>query len=240
MSIVPFNPELKFPFTTYYTGRPLDVVGNFNDFKKGEHEDGKGYVADNCIWEYTDNVLEEDELGIGDYPVIGFNEEGEVVTRLSLMGKTVPLRKAINKRLSVICENTPEDADYSKDVSTIPHASSIGIYVPEILEEDDFLKKLIKTVFLIKQVSTAKYRKKMNKTYAFSNLFQGLNSSTKISTIVWQTWIEILGIDCMIILKDSGTDNEDPIGNYVVYKSRNDTITTVDKDKISEFLSENL
>ena len=228
--------QIDFPFNSFYRGINLIVLGYFEDTPKEELKEGAVYVYDECMWRYYKSLPENFTV----YPAISYDNGGDIVTQRSILDESVSIDTVLKDRLKIICDHTTEDMDFSKDVSIIPAASSTAIYMPEISEKDDFLKKILKTIFRIKKVATTKYRKKLSKAYAFSNLFQGLNSDTKISTTVWQTWIEILGVDCMIIVKDSGTDNEDAIHDYIVYKSRNDTISVVEKDKNNEFLSENL
>ena len=230
--------NIDFPRTIFMLGKTLTCDGYFEDFEKEELIENNIYIFDECLWMYK-KILPSARQN---FPIISFNEDNEIVAKPSILKEeTIEAYDIIvNNRLAKIVEQTTEDMDFNKDLSTIPPASSSAIYMPEIKESDDFLKKLIKTIFRIKKVSTSRYRKRLSKAYAFSNLFQGLNGDTKISTIVWQTWIEILGIDAIIILKDSGGDQADPINDYLVYKSRNDTISQVPKDKINEFLSDNL
>lgn len=225
--------KLKFPTVTFHKNVRLEIMDNFENVPKEELEIGKGYVYDGCVWRYTDKPLEF----ATNYPSISFSDRGEIVTQTDANGKILTIETVLTDRLDMVSKQTTEDMDFRKENDVVPHASSTAVYIPEIKETDDFLKKLIKMVFLIKKVATTKYRKKLSKAYAFSNLFQGLNNDTKISTTVWQTWIEILGIDAVIILKDSGSDNEDPINKYIVYKSRNDSTTLVDKDDILTHLS---
>lgn len=224
---------LKLPTVTFHQNNRLEIIDYFENVPREKLEIGKGYVYDDCVWKYTDKPL----VFAQKYPAISFNERGEIVTQTDANGKILTIETVLTDRLDMIVNQTTEDMDFRKENDVTPHASSTAVYIPEIKESDDFLKKLIKTVFLIKKVATTKYRKKLSKAYAFSNLFQGLNNETKISTTVWQTWIEIIGIDAVIILKDSGSDDEDPIDKYIVYKSRNDSTTIVDKEDIVSYLS---
>jgi len=228
--------QMTFPLHATIQGKHIMIIGEFAESSSNELIENSYYIHDGKVWKYKKKLPSRAK----EFPMISIDKELGIVTIPSICDGEITYESVENQRLNLICSRTPVDADFGKDENSAYIASSSAPYVPEILEEDDFLKKLIKTVFLIKNVATTKYRKKLSKAYAFSNLFQGLNSSTKVSTTVWQTWIEILGVDCVIILKDSGTDNEDPIRDYIVYKSRNDSLNVVKKDEIKEFLSENL
>ena len=226
--------NFEFPGVIYTLGGEIRVIGDVMDLSKSELLDGNFYVYKGKVYQYRDELPEYKVK----YPCITHSDD-EFITLDAIDDAEIDFQKHLErtKLIRNVSEHTDEDANFMQGMDTAP---STSIYVPNIGEKDDFLKKLIKTVFLIKRVATTKYRKKMSKTYAFSNLFQGLNSDTKVSTTVWQTWIEMLGIDCLIILKDSGADKDDPINDYIVYKSRNDSITIVDKDEIDKFLSKNL
>lgn len=230
------NQNITLPINAYIKGRRIIILGEFTSSEPNELINEAYYIFNGKVWRYEKKLPNSAK----EYPMISYDKDKNIMTKPDIDGVEITLESVLNGRLNIICERTAEDADFSKDLNIASVASSSSIYEPVISEEDDFLKRLIKTVFLIKKVPTTKYRKKLSKTYAFSNLFQGLNSSTKISTIVWQTWIEILGIDCIIILKDSGDDKEDPINDYIVYKSRNDSLNVIKKDEISDFVSENL
>ena len=162
----------------------------------------------------------------------------EMFTLNDVNGECITLDTVFKNKFALLCNATAEDADYAKEIASAPAASSSAIYVPVIKETDDFLKRLIKMVFLIKAVPTTRYRKKITKAYQFSNLFQALNNETKTTTPVWQTWIELLGMDAIIILKDAKVEDDEPcIDNYLVYKSRNDVIDIVEPDKILDHIS---
>ena len=166
-------------------------------------------------------------------------DEASFFAFADINGTLIPVSEVLENRFAMLCNATTEDMDFQKNVAAAPQASSSAIYTPVIEETDDFLKRLIKMIFLIKKVPTTRYRKKITKTYQFSNLFQALNNATKTSTPVWQTWIELLGMDCIIILKDAKVEPEEPcIDNYLVYKSRNDVIDIVKPEEITDYLSD--
>ncbi len=227
--------KIEFPICSYYTGQRVTVAGELQNFKKEDLVEGVVYIYNDCLWKYYETVPST----LTNYPIFSFVGD-EIVTRGAIDRGEIPLDAIINKSLRMVVQKSEEGVNYTKDLLPVQSASSTAIYVPEIKEDDDFLKKLIKRIFLIKQVATSGYKRKFSKGYSFSNLYQSLNGKTKMSTVNWQTWIELLGLDCILILKDNGGDKESPINDYVVYKSRNDTIEVIEKDKIDEFLSENL
>lgn len=227
--------DLTFPQYIYKHGKSLKIMGYLSDFQLNELKIGKGYIHNGYIWEYANKFVARD------FPIIYWkNKSNEFVTKESVSGELLTVDDFLKSSLTVICNNTKGDEKFVDDTDITQAPSSSAVFIPEIGPKDDFLKKLIKTVFRLKQVPTTKYRKKLSKAYVFSNLFQGLNSETKISTNVWQTWIELIGIDCVIILKDSGTDPDTPINDFIVYKSRNDSINVINKNDIIESLKKTL
>ena len=228
--------NLKFPIDFFTKNHKLiKIVGFFEDFKRKELKVEHAYIFNDKVFVYYKKAPEQ----VSDVPVIVLTKDDEIVTLNDINGEGIEVDEVLNSKFASICNATDEDMDFTKNVETAPQASSTAIYVPVINESDDFLKKLIKSVFLIKQVPTTRYRKKITKAYQFSNIFQALNNITKTSTTMWQTWMELLGMDYIVILKDARLEADEPtIDRYLVYKSRNDTITAVEPDNIRDHLSD--
>ena len=228
--------NLKFPIDYYTkTHKLIKIMGFFNDFETEELEDEHAYIFNDGVYVYYKKLPKN----IGDLPMIYIAKDGEIITLSNVNGDTISITEVVESKFSLLCNATDDDMDFTKNVESAPQASSSAVYVPVINEGDDFLKKLIKSVFLIKQVPTTRYRKKITKAYQFSNIFQALNNVTKTSTTMWQTWMELLGIDYIVILKDAKLEVDEPcIENYLVYRSRNDTISTVQPENIRNYLSD--
>lgn len=230
--------NLKFPIH-YYTRNHnvIDIEGYINDFELTELKEGSAYIFEENVYIYKKKLPKVVKEKM---PFIYYDkDEASFFAFADINGTLIPVSEVLENRFAMLCNATTEDMDFQKDVAAAPQASSSAIYTPVIEETDDFLKRLIKMIFLIKKVPTTRYRKKITKTYQFSNLFQALNNATKTSTPVWQTWIELLGMDCIIILKDAKVEPEEPcIDNYLVYKSRNDVIDIVKPEEITDYLSD--
>jgi hypothetical protein len=229
--------EVSFPQYVNRCGNVLTVLGNFLSTPKEILRDGYGYIYNNRVWMYNPKGARIGRYAI--FPSIRYDRHDEIETDFSVINKDeISVDEMCNNSLNLILSKTTDDMNFVDSTVITPASSSTSIYVPEIKPEDDFLKKIIKTIFLIKKTSTARYRKKLSKPYAFSNIFQTINGDTKISTVVWQTVIELLGVDCVIIVKDNGGDPESPFGNYICYKSKNDRLDIVEESDIDTYVNE--
>lgn len=103
--------------------------------------------------------------------------------------------------------------------------SSTSVFRPEIRDEDDFLKKLLKEVILRKDVNIAKYVSKVSEKYILSNMKQGLVNKSKTSAINFLNWTELLGIKFHVIIEDDGTDT-DALKEVLHYDNKTDRITS--------------
>jgi len=224
---------LNFPVWAYFKkGGTLEILGDF-EFE-GAPINGKGYIYDGYVYQFDESI----NPSIGGIPKIYRDKDMNIKLLKGITGETMSVEELKENSMANIVATTKEDDNFIDEHAVAPIASSNSVYTPIIEEGDDFFKRIIKTVFLIKQVSTARYRRLLTTPYAFSNLFQGLNSATKVSVTTWQTWIELLGLDCTIIVKDSGTDKDAPIDGYIVYKSRSDTLEFIKKDNINDSKTE--
>lgn len=93
---------------------------------------------------------------------------------------------------------------------------SSDIYSPEIDENDDFLKHLIKQIVLEKKIDLKDHRDKFKRVHDSSNLKASLEAKTspdgKRGTLTINNlmkWMEVLDMDIEVIFKDSPT-SEDP------------------------------
>lgn len=116
------------------------------------------------------------------------------------------------------------DVNYSKSI--VEEFTNAGaIYVPKIQHEDDFLKKLIKTAILVKDVDIHKYRPRFSNAYQLSNLKQALDSKTKVSPYAFIQWMDLMDLDFKVIITDNGKDRDNPLNSPVEYDSKKNQIT---------------
>lgn len=96
---------------------------------------------------------------------------------------------------------------------------------PEIDPNDDFLKRIVKTVITEKHVNVKKYGTKVINGWQITNLINGLVGTTKTGPLVFLQWMELLDCDFKIIISDNGVDQNDPLKEKVVYNSITDKIS---------------
>lgn len=237
---------MKFPGHVYPNGNMLTVVGHLEDTQQPEVD--KGYIYGDKIYQYKDKKCSR-----GKFPTVYPEETNPVqrlieyhaggikyVTQPDIYDKLIGIGELRENSFELIVSKTDPDAKYTEEKSTNINIASGAVYEPEIESGDDFLKRIIKTVFRLKKTHAQRYRKMLAHSYSFPNLLQGLNGKTKVSVTAWQTWIELLGLDCYIIVKDNGDDKGAPISDMIIYDSKHDKVNTTDKDGIIEILKKEL
>lgn len=203
-----------------------DILGELSAGKKtltvNDFKENRGYVdEDGNIYIFREHPKQNElipwftiEMNPDGKPKLVFNQRRSEETR-----KMFRIERVGDLSAKAIVDKTTEgEVEYDPEVlNDIMRATST--FIPEIKDTDDFLKKLIKTAILEKNVNIHKYKKRMEKTYTLSNLIQALSNSTKISPFVFETWMEILGCDFEIRLIDNGDDRQDPMPHAIKYKS---------------------
>lgn len=93
---------------------------------------------------------------------------------------------------------------------------SSDIYVPELDENDDFLKHLVKLILHEKKIDLKDHKNKFKKTHDLTNIKASLETKTsadgKRGSLTMNNllkWLEILEMDIEVIFKDS-ENSEDP------------------------------
>lgn len=226
--------EIKFPaFLPCPVGpRVFNVVGNLDT--KASFVNGRGYVYDGMVWIYSKEKPKDSK-----YPYFWFDKGPNI-----LFGKVRDEVKDIfdvkNLKdwsyINMVKETTPGDKLYDEEMITKMN-SSTKIYKPTIKDEDDILKKLIKTIILTKEVNVKKYSSQFDKPYVLPNLITGLDGKTKTSINVWELWASMLGVRFDIIIRDIGDDKESPLPTTIHYSNVTDKITQIPE---SDDLDKNL
>ena len=93
---------------------------------------------------------------------------------------------------------------------------SSDVYVPELDENDDFLKHLVKLILQEKKIDLKAHKDKFKKTHDLTNIKASLETKTspdgKRGSLTMNNllkWLEILEMDIEVIFKDS-ENSEDP------------------------------
>ena len=94
--------------------------------------------------------------------------------------------------------------------------NSSDIYIPELDENDDFLKHLVKLILQTKKIDLKDHKSKFKKSHDLTNIKASLETKTspdgKRGSLTMNNllkWLEILEMDIEVIFRDSET-SEDP------------------------------
>lgn len=105
-----------------------------------------------------------------------------------------------NADLKTIAEEV-DAAGELYDAETICNINaSTSHFVPIINDDDDFLKKIIKYLIIVTNTDINEFKSVKDQKYWLTNLKQALIGSTKMSTINFRVWSELIGNDFDIIV----------------------------------------
>lgn len=102
---------------------------------------------------------------------------------------------------------------------------STDIYIPELDENDDFLKHLVKLMLIEKKISLKDYKDKFKKTHDITNIKASLDTKTSpdgkrgaltINNLL--KWVDLLDMDILIEFKDN-KNSLDPSNKIFRYDS---------------------
>lgn len=222
------------------------VAGYISDFMKTEvTKDGEvvtevsftnktGYVDDhNTVHIYYDDPRTSD---LFPWFTVEKHEDGtyELVFN-PYQDDEIDLNFNINRVVNMSVPTIAKDSEgidnlYDEDVmDDFKNASSK--YVPEIKDYDDFLKKIVKTMLLEKDVDAHRYKNVVDKGYIISNLIQGLTMKTKMNPNTFGTWMGLGCCNFKIIVEDNGGDPKYPLKNRIIYDSETNRIYVEGKDE---------
>lgn len=217
----------RYPVLVFTQNRTFRVEGEFNSSKIDPDRkfiNEKGYLdtKDNHAWIYVN----EKPRDPNQYPYFWI-EDGKCI-------KSDPapdiydqfiINKLVNYNIDHIIEEASKSDNselYDVEVINDLNASS-EIFRPVIYVKDDFLKKSIKTVINTLNVSLSKYKYKMTQKYMISNMKSALLSPTKMSTMYFNAWAEMLGLKITMIIETTDA-SEDKLDEPYVYLSERDAV----------------
>ena len=241
----------NYPVLIFTADKTFKVMGEFNSIQhplvNPEFIDGKGYLDthDEHVWVYSDDKPRD----ANQYPYFwienGQYKKSEPVAEIY---RQFRLNKLVNYNTDRIIQETKEstntDPIYVDDLINDLNASS-EIFHPVIYTKDDFLKKSIKTVINELNISLSKYKYKMTQKYMISNMKSALLSPTKMSTMYFNAWAEMLGLKVTMIIESTDV-SEDKLEEPYVYLSERDSVfklSELDDDtcqKLIDILSQRL
>ena len=109
--------------------------------------------------------------------------------------------------------------------------SATTIFKPIIGKDDDYLKKIVKSVMLEKNIDISRLKHKMGVRYVLPNMIAALKNETKMSVNYFSAWASLLGFDYDIVIYDNGTDKLDPLKKPLMYISSYDKVVPIDEAK---------
>lgn len=184
-----------------------DNIYNVNLWYKGIKPIEKdAYIKGDLVYVYHGGENEFDEPGI-------YYEDGKYVfVEPTIEREKYSVENVDDLDTDAIIEdvlNNAEEYVTKEEVEKINNNSSL--FVPEIKETDDFLKKMIKKAIIDKKINLKNYKDKPKNKWTLNNLRMALNNKTSMSINYFRLWCEILGLDLEMVLKDNGTDKISPL-----------------------------
>lgn len=223
------NTNSSYPALIFTPDKTFRVDGEFNSSDtpstNNNFIDGKGYLdtQDDHVWIYSNDKPKDKNQ----YPY--FWIEDNHYTKSNPTPETFSLFKSkelvtynTEKIIQAANESDNNEPIYVDDVINDLNASS-EIFRPVIYTKDDFLKKTIKTIINVLNISLSKYKYKMSQKYMISNMKSALLSPTKMSTMYFNAWAEMLGLKVTMIVESTET-SEDKLDEPFVYLSERDSV----------------
>ena len=208
----------------------INVIGTIDTKKEpsGVLISGKGYIDENDrVWIFSsgkpNSPNKRPYFWIEDGEVHFSNPEKSVFD-------TFNKKNLKNLDVNVIINNTKEGEVLLSEKAIIDTNASAEVYVPTILESDDFLKLLSKRAIIDKGINIARLKYKMPEKYVLPNMKAAMQGKTKMSTVYFETWAELLGFDFELIIKDNGTDPQNPLEYPLKYVSRRGKVYRITED----------
>lgn len=197
-------------------------------------ENGKGYldVRDGHFWIFS-SVKPRNP---NEYPHVWIESGRYVKSKPSF--ETLEKfngRNAINMQLPTIMENAENSDDtafYNDTVIADLNANSEKFH-PVTYQFDDFLKKIIKSVFNSLNISLSKLKSKAQQKYMISNMKSAVLTNTKMSVKYFNAWAELLGLKVTIIV-ETDENAEDKLSEPLVYLSTKDSVVSMSECYIDE------
>lgn len=202
--------------------RVVNVIGPFNE--EENLIDNKGYIKDGYVWIY---IKKKPLIDKNKYPYIYPVDNGYEFSNPSKETLEGFSEKNIYdlSLMSIVEQTKPTDIMYNEQaINDLNNAASR--YIPIVHEEDDYLKKIVKEAIIRKNVDINRLKSKMQVSYNLLNMKQALEKSTKMSVVYFMLWMEILGLDFEIKIKDNGQDRIDPLKEPLIYSSAIDVVVT--------------
>lgn len=207
--------------------RCVNVVGTIEKGKetKGVYQDGKGYIdEDGNIWIYCGEGKPKNK---NEYPYFWITD-GEInfSNPQKLIREVFKVENLTDLSAVTIIDTTIAGKPLFNEQEIEDMNASSSFFVPTIYESDDFLKKIVKTVIIEKGIDINRLKVKTGEKYVLANMISALKNGTKMSVIYFLHWMELLGCEFDIQVRDNGED-QDPLKNDLIYISRRDIVSEI-------------
>ena len=206
--------------------KTVSVEGYIKNDNKN-YTDNKGYIDDDgVIWIFNATGKPKNP---NMYPYFWFTEDGklEFSNPDAIMINMFRIERLVDMSLVNIINNTAENEVLFDEEEISNIISSTSFYVPEIKEDEDFLKKLVKYTILQKGIDINKLKSKTDEKYILPNMKAALNNKTKMSVVYFAYWMDLLGCDFEVTIMDNGTDKRDSLKNPILYQSHTEKLNNI-------------
>ena len=221
--------ELNFPLYLTYGDKVFSILEYITDGSR-TYIDGKAYINSEqgivCVY-----LKNPDKLKYGPLVPYFWKDEENKITYSELSPNTFKyfsLDNIADLSMESIDENTKEGETLYDEEIIMSINTSTSVFKPPINEDDDFLKKIVKQAILDKDIDVKVLENKLHKKNGLNNLKSALLGKTKMSTINFIVWCELLGIEFEIYVTDSGIDKMHPLPKTLHYTSSNDKLEKED------------
>lgn len=227
--------EKNFPQYIHGKDKTVMVVGRMYDVD--DYVDGKGYInTDGSIWIFSSEGKPYNTLG---YPYFWFNKrhktENSEIEELEFSYPDPDIadyfkeEHMVDLSMKLIVDTTSEDEELYNEQAINDMNAAAAVFVPNIKDDDDFLKKIIKQAIIDKHIDISRLKYRMTEKYSLPNMKAALQTKTKMSVLYFLSWCELLGLDFTIMVEDNGTDPQDPLKKNLYYLSRKDQVLNEDE-----------
>lgn len=219
-------------------GYIMDFVNNVNDLNVHQFKEGKLYADEaGKLWMYSKAKKKRSVIPTFSWEQSGENEINLIFAECS----SSEMESMFN--IEFVEDNSIQTIDATSDKNETLYNPEILNYMnaatstfhPEIKETDDFLKKIVKLLLIVKNTNINQFCPFFPKKHFILNLKTQLQNDTKTSTKNYDTWMELCNTDFMVIVRNAGPntaewkDYDNPLPGYIVYDSKTNQAKHVDE-----------
>jgi hypothetical protein len=202
-----------------------------------DYIDGKGYIdKDGSIWIFCLN--KPAKACRNEYPYFWKNLENdlEFSDPVEEIRDMYVFEKIANFSKVSIIKNTKDNEQLFDEEEINDVNAATSFYVPLLRSSDDFLKKVIKASIIKKGIDINRLKVKTEQKYVLPNMRSVLDNETKMSTVNFLRWMDLLGLCFDIIIYNDGSDT-DLLKNPIIYQSSRDTLGEIVNGEVIDLIT---